>query len=99
MNERRNDYTQLHESMASIRTTVDHIERELLGNGQPGAISKLTTAIENVRIEADGRMDSLEGRTSRLERWRSWVNGVSAAASAVFTAVGSAVLYYWEKRL
>lgn len=75
MTERREGYTVLCEEVAVIKEVVGRLEKSLLGNGRQGKLADL-----------DDDISKLDERLEHLEGWRKWINGVTAAVTAILSA-------------
>lgn len=67
---------------------LNQLHEFLTDNGQPGAITKLANDIEKVRTESRETHGEIFERISRLERWKSYVNGGFAVVSGLATIIG-----------
>ena len=71
--------------LAKMETLVEALHRELLGNGQPGALARI-----HIRI------DDLDAAVENLNGWRKWVHGIAVAVGTVITGLAAVLAWTWE---
>ena len=71
------------ELLISIKTTLDRMDHELFGNGQPGKLRELDTKIQ-----------LLDDRVESHERFKSYIKGTFAAISTIVSALGVTEFYH-----
>jgi hypothetical protein len=76
---------QLISTVYAIKQEVTDLRKSLLGNGQPGAIQILHTAIEKKADQYDFK--EVLARVDDLETSRTWAKGVSATLASLWFAM------------
>lgn len=71
------------EILISMKTTLERMDHELFGNGQPGRLKELDTKIQD-----------LDDKVEDHERFKSYIKGSFATLSLIITALGGTELYH-----